>query len=60
MTFLKYIYKCILAYSASLLKVHGEVLKAVLNLFDFSFSLDPFLKIIGKNLSLICKVKTNI
>ena len=36
-TFLKYIRKCILAFSASLLKVHGEVLNAVLDLFDFHF-----------------------
>ena len=55
-----YIYNCILTYSTSLLKVHSEVLKAILNLFDFSFSLDLFLEMIGKNLSLICKVKTNI
>ena len=55
-----YIYNCILTYSTSLLKVHSEVLKAVLNLFDFFFSLDPFLEMIGKNLSLICKVKINI
>ena len=46
--FKAHIYVCILAYSASLLKVHGEVLKAVLDLFDFSFSLDPFLEMIGE------------
>ncbi len=53
-------YICILACSASLLKVHGKVLNAVFDLFNYFRFHRPFLVMIGKIRSLICKVKSII
>ena len=41
-------YICILACSASLLKVHGKVLNAVFDLFNYFRFHRPFLVMIGK------------
>src|SRR5205814_743277 len=66
-TFLLYIYNlfsykcyCILPCSASLLRVQSEVLNVVFDLLDFLFSFYPFLEMISRFYSLLCKVKNYI